>query len=352
MHIEVDNKATRALGIGLILFALLFQAILAPVNALAADSAPVADIKATGEDKKVADCSGMQARLNLAKDSSGYGSFARELPMILSPKWQSQSGLTGADAVRCAVKITGETVLVINSALSAGIPRDVIKKGLDNPFNYSVLLREPSAVPTDYFNTLNRTRFELLLAGGLGLSEPIIGTTSSGEDVTLSGGGGVGALLTVGRGIREMWDLDFTLGYQMSLLTPEPSGADGGFTRSMALLTMKHRARMDNRSWIKYGFGLGYYLPGDYEVDDPTLPLLIEYKAAPGAHLTLEYETALGDKSNIMTFVFGLKYTYVVYEAESANVIGLDRPLSMLSQELRDLDGSGVDLIIGITAYH
>lgn len=317
-----------------VLLALLALVVLAPAPALGAD------------------CGQMEARLKAATDSGGYGSVARELPLLLSPQWLKETGMKGEDAVRCATAITGETVLVINSALSAGIPRDIIKKGLDDPFEYESVLKEVPEKPATYFETVNRTRLEFLLAGGLGLDNPTVGVTTSGEDVSLSGGGGAGALLTIGRGIRENWDIDITLGYQMSLLTPEPEGADGGFTRSMALLTMKYRSRVADRAWVKYGFGAGYYMPGKYELDDPSQPLEVEYKAAPGVHLSVEYETVLGKESTTMSFVFGLKYYWVVYEAESAKILGMDVLPSRLPRELRDLDGSGVDVIIGLAAYY
>ena len=74
----------------------------------------------------------------------------------------------------------------------------------------------------------------------------------------------------------------------------------------------------------------------------------MDYDPALGVHLTGEFERFISPN---VSFKLGDKIYFVKYAAESFTVNGADIPVSLLKSDVRDLNGSGMDLMIGISTY-
>lgn len=283
---------------------------------------------------------------------SGIMAMVRETYGFLSAKSFEKYGLGSVEAVKCASKNYADAFKVTNMAVAAGIPRAEIKEGLERDrITFGPLQKiEKKTLPG--FITEGRTRLEFILHGGVGSTNPIIGNTAEGKDVELGGGGGFGGGITIGRGLTPNWDFDLTLGYQVSVLDPEPDYSKGGFERYYAVAAIKYRLRTSDRSWIKFGLGAAYYEPVRYEAELYDSHFEIDYGGAPGGQVSLEYEAALGSFTTSSTFVFGVRYYYVTYEAEAINSYGESMPLSGLAGSLLELDGSGTDITFGLVAWY
>lgn len=300
----------------------------------------------------VSECEQVKRDITAATSSAGLTGSVSETLKVFSPENITRTGLSKVRLVECALAGGAEVFVVVNAALAAGIPPRIIKEALDRRLHGYT---EPAATPvpvadTSTFATASRLRFQFTVFGGMGSDDPVVGS-SGGEDVTLSGGGGYGGSFTLGYGLSPHWDLDFTAGYQVSLLSPDLSDGTGGFERYITQLMVKYREYVNGRSWLKFGIGGGYYMPVIYRVKDGTSDAVIDYGAAPGAVVSLEYETAIGRDTSSATFTFGVRYYYVTYEADSAKLSGVPMSVDTLPGELKDLDGSGVDIMIGFSRY-
>ena len=95
----------------------------------------------------------------------------------------------------------------------------------------------PVVQPGEPLDTANKLRLQLEGYLGVGLDSNKVGTTTGGEDVKISGGGGFGGGATLGYGLSKSVDIDGTLGFQVSGLypavetLPEPSGARSSLQR-------------------------------------------------------------------------------------------------------------------------
>lgn len=199
-------------------------------------------------------------------------------------------------------------------------------------------------------STQNRLRLQIEAYMGMGLDSNKVGTTTTGEDVKISGGGGFGVGATMGYGISKRFDIEGTLGVQASALHPAVENANGTFSRSFLLATVKYKVPIrENLQW-KFGLGAGYYMGGKLDIDiDPSVPLglrtVVDYKNAVGAHATGELEILLQER---LTLSVGLKYYNVTYKADKVTVNNSSRDVSSLSGEFRDLKGDGIDATVGL----
>ena len=208
----------------------------------------------------------------------------------------------------------------------------------------------PPATTGAMLNTANKLRLQFEGALGIGLDSSKVGVTTGGDDVKISGGGGAGFGVSLGYGLSRSFDIDCTLGVQVSGLQPAVKNADGSFTRSFFLATAKYKVPIrENLQW-KFGLGAGYYMGGKLDIDvDPGIPgaghSVVDYKNAAGVHATGELEIAL--RSNLMLAV-GLKYYMVTYKADKATFNGASDPVSSLPDEFRNFNGDGVDITVGL----
>lgn len=209
-----------------------------------------------------------------------------------------------------------------------------------------------SAEAQEAFDTTGRIRIEGALHFGLGVGSVDVATTTDGETIKLSGGGGIGLSFGVGYGLTHGMDIDLAVGLHESILYPSVSNIDGTFTRSNLLATINYRSVVSGTNHLKFGIGLGYYVGGVYDVDSSQVLFgshtIVEYDNALGFHLTAELEYFHpGEWSHFLR----AKLYYVKYDASTATDNGTSVPVQLLISDIRELDGSGLDLILGISRY-
>ncbi len=197
-------------------------------------------------------------------------------------------------------------------------------------------------------------KFRLYLNGelGFGFSKVDVGVTTKGDTVSISGGGGLGLSAGLGYGLSRNFDLDLDFGYQASTLTPSVSNARGAFTRGYLLATLKYKIPTSDRGQFKFGLGVGQYFGGKLDMDTSDAPggsqVIVKYETATGFHATGEFERFI--RPNV-SFNIGAKVYTVTYKADSAEDNHVAVPVSLLKDKVRDLDGSGMDFLIGINMY-
>ena len=188
-----------------------------------------------------------------------------------------------------------------------------------------------------------------LFLGG-GASKVDVGTTTGGDNVSISGGGGVGGGLTLGYGVSSQVDLDITLGYQESQLSPKVENASGTFSRAFYLATVKYRIPVNDRMQVKIGAGAGIYKPNNLDVNTSSVSNgshnIVKYDDAAGFHVQTELEIFF---ANDFSADFGLKYYNVTYKESSG--IHNGTPVTFTDSNLRNFDGSGVDVILAVAKY-
>jgi len=201
--------------------------------------------------------------------------------------------------------------------------------------------------PGEPLNTAHKLRLQLEGYLGFGLDSVKVGQTSKGDDVKISGGGGLGGGATLGYGLSKSFDIDATFGAQVSGLTPAVDNATGTFGRTFLLATLKYKIPVrENLQW-KFGVGVGYYMGAklDIDIDQGILNgghTVVDYKDTTGFHVTGELEIAL--QRNLVLAV-GLKYYKVDYKADTATFNGISQPVS---SEFKDFNGDGLDVTVGL----
>jgi len=213
---------------------------------------------------------------------------------------------------------------------------------------------EPSAPetakPQGLVDTSGKVRLSLHGALGFGFDQVDVGTTTKGDTVSISGGGGFGGGAGIAFGLSRSADLDLDLGFEGGGLTPAVDNADGSFTRGYFLATLKYKVPTSDSGQFKWGAGLGLYYGGKMTFERTDFPLKeeVEYDPAFGLHLTGEFERFIRPNLSIN---IGAKMYFVEYKAKSAKLNSIDVPLSGLKDDVRDLNGSGLDLLLGINLY-
>ena len=207
-----------------------------------------------------------------------------------------------------------------------------------------------SAKPQDLLNTSGKVRLSLNGALGFGFEKVDVGTTTKGDTVSISGGGGAGGSAGIAFGLSRSLDLDLDLGFQVSGLTPAVDNAEGSFTRGLFLATLKYKVPTSDTGQFKFGAGLGAYFGGKmkFELTDFPWKEEVDYNPAVGLHLTGEFERFI--KPNLSINI-GAKIYFVEYEAKSYKRNSIEQPLSSLKDDARNLNGSGMDLLLGINLY-
>ncbi len=200
-------------------------------------------------------------------------------------------------------------------------------------------------------NTAGKTRLFLTGALGLGFDHADVGTTTSGEQVKISGGGGAGIGFGLGFGLSPDFDLDFDLDVQASVLSPAVANATGSFTRSSLLATIKRKIPTSESGQFKIGLGLGSYINGKLDIDAIDaggFHDVVEYKNALGFHVTGEFERFIGRTTSIN---LGAKMYFVKYEVKSWTHNGVESSVDSLPSDVKDLNGNGLDFMLGFNLY-
>jgi hypothetical protein len=203
--------------------------------------------------------------------------------------------------------------------------------------------------PQDLVNTSGKVRLSLQGAAGFGFDRVDI-TTTSGKTVSISGGGGAGVGVGIAFGLSRIWDLDLELGGQSGWLASGDHNAQGSFSRGYLLMTLKYKKPTSDTGQFKFGAGVGSYYGGKlmFKRTDVNFDGEIDYDPAIGFHFTGEFERFI--KPNLSVNI-GAKIYFVEYEAKTYKVNSAELPLSALKDEVRNLNGSGMDFLLGINLY-
>jgi hypothetical protein len=191
---------------------------------------------------------------------------------------------------------------------------------------------------------------------GAGIEKHEVGRTTDNDEISISGGGGVGGKLIFGYRLSPKLDLNLGIIIQNSSLKPNVKNADGKFFRTALIANMKYRIQIFSSSLINLGGGFGYYFPGDLDIDVSEISggahNIYGYDNSLGFHLLAEYE---GFFRKDISWSIGLQYSTVSYDIKSAKSNGITIPLDQLPASVRDevgeLDGGGVDLLLGVNYY-
>lgn len=94
-------------------------------------------------------------------------------------------------------------------------------------------------------------------------------------------------------------------------------------------------------------------MPDKLDLDGSQVPGgshdIIKYDNAIGFHITAEYEGFFS--SNKWSWIVGVKYYHVTYDANSCTRNGISVPVDFYIDEIRELDGSGFDFIIAVAMH-
>ncbi len=200
-----------------------------------------------------------------------------------------------------------------------------------------------------------------MLVGG-GIEKIDLGKDTSGNDISISGGGGFGGAIAVGYGLFSKLDIDLMTGYQSSPFIhhdsdkDERDDADGSFSRISLLTTLKYKIPMPVQNkmqgQIKVGGGIGYYIPVQLDINTSQIPGgthdIVKYNSTIGYHITTELE---GFIVSSFSTILGIKYYNVTYDANSATIDGVSVPVVLLDDKARKLNGSGFDIILAIAGH-
>jgi len=204
----------------------------------------------------------------------------------------------------------------------------------------------------EVLSTTGKMKLEISAMIGGGSKSIDLGTTTSGDAVKVSGGGGAGLAITAGYGLSEHLEFDLSLGGQASTEQPAVDNADASFTRGFLRATLKYLVPVRDRIRFKFGGGVGTYGGGELDVDTTRVAggsrNIVKYDSAGGVHLVGEFEALI---RNEFTFVAGLRLYSVTYKASSYERNGVAQPVSVLPDDVRNLDGGGADLFIGLAKY-
>lgn len=204
----------------------------------------------------------------------------------------------------------------------------------------------------EILNTTKKVKLEVSVMTGGGFRSIDVGTTTSGKAVKVSGGGGAGLALTAGYGLSENLEFDVSLGGQSSTERPAVENADASFSRGFLRATLKYLVPVRDRVRFKFGGGVGTYGGGELDIDTTRIAGgsrdIVKYDSAGGVHLVGEFEGLI---RNDITFVAGIRFYSVKYKANAYEHNGAAIPVSSLPDNVRNLDGGGADIFIGIAIY-
>ena len=201
-------------------------------------------------------------------------------------------------------------------------------------------------------DTAGKVRLWLNGALGFGFANVDVGVTTGGETVSLRGGGGIGLGAGAGYGLSRKFDLDVDLGFQLSGESPAVDNATASFGRGFLLATIKYKIPTSDSGQFKLGLGVGEYFGGKLDVDTRSGAFghhdIVKYNSATGFHCTGEFERFLRPN---LSFSLGAKVYFVKYKADSYTRNDLELPVSTLPDKERNLDGSGMDVMISLSTY-
>ena len=181
---------------------------------------------------------------------------------------------------------------------------------------------------------------------GAGFNPIPLVVLTTGEESTISFGGGFNFGLQYAHRINKKFELALDLNYQISSLAPAVSNASASFNRANiwatpSLIIPFKKNQMMN---FKLGAGFNYNFLPTFKFDFSELgggKGSWKYKEAFGFHTQLLFEI---NYSNLYTLNLGIRYVNLTYEFKPDNMY--NPPV-----ELQKPDGSAIDLLMGM-AFH
>jgi len=214
----------------------------------------------------------------------------------------------------------------------------------------------------NYFDISNNFRIDVSFFLGSGLEEFDVFKTTGDEIVKLSPGGGFGGKFSFGYCLNSPLNVNIEVGTQNSTLSEELKNADGKFSRTFFLGTLRYKIPITEKSSINIGGGLGYYISGKLDIDASEIEdgghNIYKYKNTIGIHVICEYEHFLPKFSFLnarWSWAIGLKYYNIAYELDSATSDGVSIPITNLPSDIKveveELNGSGIDVLFSTIMY-
>lgn len=188
------------------------------------------------------------------------------------------------------------------------------------------------------------SRAGFTMGGGIGFKSTPWFIDESGDDVTLSTGGGFSIGAEYGRQLGNVFDLSVNLFFQGSTLSETLKNAKGSFNRLGVTITPALVIPLKGGDMFRFrlGAGPGLYSFGTMKIDASKIgdtKYTFKYKPAAGFHGLLLFESNFMENG---AMYFGIKYNNIKYRYTPD---GSSHTVS--DPDLVNPDGSGIDFIIG-----
>lgn len=205
------------------------------------------------------------------------------------------------------------------------------------------------------FEEKGKLKLGIDITAGAGLNKITVGKTTDNEEITISGGGGVGVSALIGYLIVDELEADLGIGFQNNTLSKKVENAEGSFSKTILTFTPKYIIMLGNSNQINIGAGVGYYIPGDMDIDASKVTNgfheIVSYDPVVGFHVLAEYEGFFHAFSHLLSWTAGVKYTNVSFKASTFTRNGINYNVSVLKDDYKTLNGSGVNFIGGIKIH-
>jgi hypothetical protein len=216
----------------------------------------------------------------------------------------------------------------------------------------------PETKPVEHFDLSKRYRITGSFLAGGGSEKFDVFRTTGNEWVTISPGGGYGAKLDIGYCLNSLLNVNLEIGNLSSPTSKKLSNAKGSFSRTFLLGTVRYRIPINEKSSFNVAGGAGYYMSGKLDIDASKIQdgahNILKYKGTTGIHVLGEYERFFSGISWFnakWSWSAGVRYYNVKYKIDSATKDGQSQPVSSVSKELQELNGSGSDVFFSIIMY-
>lgn len=221
-----------------------------------------------------------------------------------------------------------------------------------------LLASVPGYTQSEIPSPIEGFRFQVSVFGGGGQQQIDVGTTTEGDLVKISPGGGGGAKISVGYFLSPLFDINLEIGTQQSSLE-ELQNAEGSFSRNFFLGTLRYAFPISEKNAINIGGGAGYYIGGKLNLELSQVPggahLICDYNSSAGFHALAEFESYFTNWtrwSALWSWSIGLKYYQVSYDLKCVSVNGITVPGHQIPlqgrNEFSPLDGTSVNVVFSI----